>query len=584
MSTEAISKLRVLSVGSNATSAFMGWRLSESQACHTSLIWRNRSESVMSEGIRIRSSVFGSTKWKPDVVVPTIEQLVTNDEPFDYVFVCLKIIPSVYDLGTAIKDVVTPGHTCVVLNTTGIVGAEKSIQETFPNNPIISFVIQDQFTQRGPLQFEHTAFAADTASSVMYLGLTDEEDEIPDSVQDAMIETLTLTLEAGGVSCTFLPKIQQKQWETGIGHMAFFPVSILNEEPNLSLIYRAKPFVKVIDGIMNEAFSIAATQGCDFPTEKRESLKRFIVNRMLAAPRPSYIFQDYLARRPLEVEVLLGYPVEIAEQHKVSVPYMETVYALFEAKAKKNLTSTPAVPQPIPAMPSSRISPPGLTARSPSRSTVGTSTRMGSMDDLLSKRQFASPPAFHAPSSRSMYKIPSASMVNLSSPVVTSPAGLGGRAMPTRFTGRNMRGSPFTMNKAGSVSDILSMSDGMVPNDPSETASVAGEAPSFDMLTLTQRRNRRNSQMSSSSMGIPSSASSSSDRRSTWTGRPPPHKGISEPVIPILEDPMTALYDTSRYPTRPPGSSTSSLNGNPTPKPTRPPSIASTSTTPRKFG
>ncbi|EPX70830.1 oxidoreductase [Schizosaccharomyces octosporus yFS286] len=579
MSTEGVSKLRVLSVGSNAISAFMGWRLSESQACHTSLIWRNRSESVMSEGIRIRSSVFGSTKWKPDVVVPTIEQLVTNDEPFDYVFVCLKILPSVYDLGTAIKDVVTPGHTCVVLNTTGIVGAEKSLQETFPNNSIISFVIQDQFVQRGPLQFEHTAFAADTASSVMYLGLTDEEDEVPDSVQDAMIETLTLTLEAGGVSCTFLPKIQQKQWETGIGHMAFFPISILNEEPNLSLIYRAKPFVKIINGIMNEAFSIAVMQGCDFPIDKQESLKRFIANRMLAAPRPSYIFQDYLAHRPLEVEVLLGYPVELANRYKVLVPYMETIYALFEAKAKRNLTSTPAVPHPIPAMPSSRVSPPGLTARSPSRSTLGMSTRMGSMDDLLNKRQFTSSSTSQVPSNRSMYKIPSASMVNLS-----SPAGLEGRAMPTRFTGRNMRGSPFTMNKAGSVSDILSMSDGLVPNAPSETASVAGGAPAFDMLTLTQRRNRRNSQMSSSSIGIPSSASSSSDRRYTWTGRPPPHKGLSEPVIPILEDPMTALYDTSRYPTRPPGSSASSINGKSTPRPTRPPSIASTSTTPRRFG
>ncbi|EPY51995.1 oxidoreductase [Schizosaccharomyces cryophilus OY26] len=579
------SKLRVLSVGSNAISAFIGWRLSESKACHTSLVWRNRSESVMSEGIRIRSSVFGSTKWKPDVVVPTIEQLVTNNEPFDYVFVCLKIIPSVYDLGTAIKDVVTPGHTCVVLNTTGIVGVEKALQDTFPNNSIISFVIPDQFAQRGPMQFEHTAFAADTASSVMYLGLTDEEDEIPDSVQDAMIETLTLTLEAGGVSCSFLPKIQQKQWETGIGHMAFFPISILNDEPNLSLIYKASSFVKVIDGIMNEALSTAVMQGCDFPLEKQDSLKRFIVNRMLAAPRPSYIYQDYLAHRPLEVEVLLGYPVQIANQYKVSVPYMETIFALFEAKAKKNLTSAPAVPHPIPAVASSRISPVGLTSRSPSRSTVGTSTRMSSVDDLMNKRQFASSPASQAPSTRSMYKIPSASMVNLSSPVVTSSADLGGRAMPTRFTGRNMRGSPFTMNKAGSVSDILSMSDGLVPNDPSETASVAGGAPSFDMLTLTQRRNRRNSQMSSSSMGLPSSAPSSGDRRYTWTGRPPPpNKGFTEPVIPILEDPMTALYDTSRYPTRPPGSSASSINGKSTPKASRPPSIASTSTTPRRFG
>lgn len=67
MSEEDTSKLRILSVGSNAISAFISWRLSESKACHTTLIWRNRCESVLSEGIRIRSSVFGSTKWKPDV-------------------------------------------------------------------------------------------------------------------------------------------------------------------------------------------------------------------------------------------------------------------------------------------------------------------------------------------------------------------------------------------------------------------------------------------------------------------------------------------------------------------------------------
>ncbi|KAL2314222.1 Oxidoreductase [Schizosaccharomyces pombe] len=568
MSEEDTSKLRILSVGSNAISAFISWRLSESKACHTTLIWRNRCESVLSEGIRIRSSVFGSTKWKPDVVAPTVEQLAMNSEPFDYIFVCLKILPSVYNLDTAIKEVVTPGHTCIVLNTTGIVGAEKELQHAFPNNPVLSFVLPDQFAQRGPLQFEHTTFAADSAKSVIYVGLTEEEDDVPDSVQDAMIETLTLTLEAGGVSCDFLSKIQKKQWETGVGHMCFYPLSIINDEPNLALMYRLKSFAKVIDGLMDEAFSIAQAQGCEFEPEKLDVLKRHIVNRMLATPRPSYPYQDYIAHRPLEVAVLLGYPVEIAKELGVSVPRMETLLALFDAKNKRNLTVSAGTPQSSPNFnPAMRRSPVGAASRSPSRSTIGISNRIGSVDDLLNTRQFTSSPIGGSmpKGPNSIYKIPSASMVNLSSPLVTSPSGLNPTGRPSRFGGR-VRGNPLTMNKAGSVSDLLSTSTNMASSDALETASMIGVPSamppnSFDMLTLTQRRNRRNNQ--SSSPPAPS------DRRYTMGARRPVQtRGMTDSVIPILEDPMSTLYDTSRYPTR---------NSKPaTPKASRPPSIAST--------
>lgn len=61
-----------------------------------------------------------------------VEDAVEAGRPYDYVLVCVKVIPELYELADVIADVVTPSHTCILLNTTTTIGVEKSLGDKVP--------------------------------------------------------------------------------------------------------------------------------------------------------------------------------------------------------------------------------------------------------------------------------------------------------------------------------------------------------------------------------------------------------------------------------------------------------------------
>ncbi len=51
------------------------------------------------------------------IVVRSPEDAAGQKNPFDYVLLCVKALPDVYDLAAVIESVVTPQHTCILINT-----------------------------------------------------------------------------------------------------------------------------------------------------------------------------------------------------------------------------------------------------------------------------------------------------------------------------------------------------------------------------------------------------------------------------------------------------------------------------------
>jgi hypothetical protein len=56
------------------------------------------------------------------------------------------------------------------------------------------------------------------------------------------------------------------------------------------------------------------------------------------------MYQDFLARRPMEVETSLGSPMKLAQEVRVSTPRIETLYALLHHKNTVNLTKPAGAP------------------------------------------------------------------------------------------------------------------------------------------------------------------------------------------------------------------------------------------------
>lgn len=111
--------------------------------------------------------------------------------------------------------------------------------------------------------------------------------------------------------------------------------------------------------MVDELITVARKQGCDFKPDFREhTMEQMIV----PSETNSIMYQDFTARRPMEVETYLGSPIKLAQEVGVQVPRVETLYALLHNINVVNQTKPVGPPsptaQPTPRMSSAQIVPP----------------------------------------------------------------------------------------------------------------------------------------------------------------------------------------------------------------------------------
>lgn len=144
-------------------------------------------------------------------MVQNPDDAVNQNVAFDYVILCVKALPDVYNLGDIIQSVVTKQHTCILVNTTNTLGVEKELEERFPTNVVLSLVSGAHLTQLGSSEFEHSG------STDMWVGPANSNSAIPEAIQNDMSEALAMTLTTGQVDCKVSSNIRQQQFERMIG-------------------------------------------------------------------------------------------------------------------------------------------------------------------------------------------------------------------------------------------------------------------------------------------------------------------------------------------------------------------------------
>lgn len=125
---------------------------------------------------------------------------------------CIKALPDVYDIAGVIESVVTPEHTCILVNTTHALGVEAMIEERFPTNVVLSLVSGAEVSQLGQSEFEHRG------STDVWVGPASKNERIPPAIQEDMAQALAMTLSTGQVDCRVSKNIRQQQYERLIGY------------------------------------------------------------------------------------------------------------------------------------------------------------------------------------------------------------------------------------------------------------------------------------------------------------------------------------------------------------------------------
>ncbi|TAQ88260.1 hypothetical protein B7494_g3429 [Chlorociboria aeruginascens] len=337
-------RLRILSVGGNAVSAFLSWRLQATNACDVTLVWKSGFDAVYQYGISFKSTSFGNERFKPRHVVRAPEEAANKEGAFDYVLLCVKALPDVYDLAAVIESVVTPQHTCILVNTTHTLGVEAQLESRFPSNVVLSLVSGAEITQLGASDFEHKG------STEIWVGAANKNPSMPAGIQGDMADALAMTLSSGQVDCHVSPNIRQQQYERMIGPIAFHPLSVIFETSSHSALLEKVGVRSLVTDVIDELLNLAQAQDCQFPTD----FKQKIMEEMARPSEPnSIMYQDYAAKRPMEVETYLGSPIKLAQSVGVRVPRIETLYAILHnlnitnQQRKDVVLPSPVGPNPV---------------------------------------------------------------------------------------------------------------------------------------------------------------------------------------------------------------------------------------------
>ncbi|KAF4809813.1 Meiotically up-regulated gene 72 protein [Colletotrichum tropicale] len=330
--------MSVCSVGGNPVSAFLSWRLQATNACDVTLVWKSGYDHVAQYGISFKSPVFGNERFKPRHVVRVPEEAANTVGPFDYVILCIKALPDVYDLAAVIDAVVTPQHTCILVNTTHTLGVEAAIEERFPTNVVLSLVSNAELSQLGQSEFEHKG------STEIWVGPSSKNDNIPPAIQEDMAQALAMTLTTGQVECKVSQNIRQQQYERVIGPIAFHPASVIFETANHTQLLEKIGVRDLVNDVIDELFALATAHGCKFAPDFKQ---KTIDEMTKPTPTESIMWQDYIARRPMEVETYLGSPIKLAKEARIPVPRIETLYAVLH---NLNIVNRQRPPKPVDGM------------------------------------------------------------------------------------------------------------------------------------------------------------------------------------------------------------------------------------------
>lgn len=144
--------------------------------------------------------------------------------------------------------------------------------------------------------------------------------------------------------------------------IAFHPPSVLFEVPSHAELLEKVGVRVMISDVMDELLQIATAQGCHFD----EDFKIKTIQKMSEpSTTNSIMYQDFMAKRPMEVETYLGSPIKLAQDTGIRVPRIETLYALLHHCNIINQQKPAVAPSTSPNPPPGSAPPPRVSSTGP---------------------------------------------------------------------------------------------------------------------------------------------------------------------------------------------------------------------------
>lgn len=153
--------------------------------------------------------------------------------------------------------------------------------------------------------------------------------EIDAALERSRAETFAALLKEGGLSVSLEENIQIRKWEKVVCNILWNPISAITQQnmgvPFLESSEEAEAFGKAL---MLDVIAVARKSGV--PLDDSLADKYLAFTKSLGSFQPSML-HDLKAGMPLEIDVIIGAPMQKARQLGMEVPSLRAVYALVSA-------------------------------------------------------------------------------------------------------------------------------------------------------------------------------------------------------------------------------------------------------------
>ncbi|KAG7192769.1 uncharacterized protein KQ657_001552 [Scheffersomyces spartinae] len=308
---------KVLIVGAGGIGTINALALDLNGKADATLVVRSDYNLVKEKGYEINSSMYGNFhNWRPNHFVPSIDVAAKEHGPFDFIMVTTKNIPDgPSSCESIIESAVTPGFTTIVLMQNGI-DIEVPMKKAFPNNVVLSGVIYIGSSN------ENGVVTAKGTDTIRIGSFNDNPKEF------AAMEKFAEIYQIEGKNTVVVDhECRKARWEKLVYNVSFNPLTaIVNMDVNRCQIHGANE--TLIRPAMRELIAIAKSDGYDIP-EKTMEFFIHIGDGFFYCPSMCI---DTRKKQLMEIEVILGNPLKVAEKNGVDAPILNTFYNLLKLK------------------------------------------------------------------------------------------------------------------------------------------------------------------------------------------------------------------------------------------------------------
>ncbi|KAJ5384121.1 Ketopantoate reductase ApbA/PanE [Penicillium concentricum] len=295
-----MSEIDVLVYGLGAIGSFYAFVLSRSNRVRLSVVARSNYEAVKAN------------------VIQLVVKSVTEVPPVDYIVCAHKAIDQ--DEVVAQLQPAIDSRTTIVVIQNGV-GNEEPFRKQFPKNTIITCVTWVGATQTSP------GIVAHGKSEDMQIGLFPNP-EVESEVEQQRLQTFADLLRNGQTQFQILENMQIQRWEKVVWNVAWnslTTLTLVDTQTWLKSSEDATPFTRQL---MQEVIDIA--RACGVPL--KDDLVDQLMDKINAMPGIGSSMQtDCKSGRPMEIDVILGFPVRKSRELGIRAPFLETLYVLLRA-------------------------------------------------------------------------------------------------------------------------------------------------------------------------------------------------------------------------------------------------------------